>query len=142
MEKMNNKQLVEGCIKVFKTLAPIFVEEAKNAASEIMEDAAKQWNSFVEECSKDPQRNVTCQEFELLNSSKLITIAKENKVEGANEVYAWKKQGKQNYFVYLAYGKDQEMFEQDKNKFLVLKAEGLSRDLENLFEESELVILK
>ena len=142
MEKMNNKQLVDGVVRVFKALSPVFAEEAKSAVSLIAEDAAKQWSDFVEEVKKDPQKNVSCQEFELLNSSKLITIAKENKVEGANEVYAWKKQGKQNYFVYLAYGKDQEMLEQDNNKFIVLKADGLSRDLENLFEESELVILK
>lgn len=142
MEKMINKQVIEGFVRVFETLRPVVVEEAKNAASEIVEDAAKQWNDFVEYVKKNPYKNVSCIEFELLNSSKLITVAKENKVEGSNEVYVWKKQGKQNYFVYLAYGKDQEMIEQDKNKFIVIKTEGLSRDLENLFEESELVVFK
>lgn len=45
-------------------------------------------------------------------------------------------------YINLAYGKDQELLEKDKNKFIILKAEALSADLLNMFEESELVILK
>ena len=79
---------------------------------------------------------------ELLNSTKLIALAKENTVDGANEVYVWKKTYKNGMYINLAYGKDQNLLEKDKNKFIILEAEALSADLLNMFEESELIILK
>lgn len=45
-------------------------------------------------------------------------------------------------YVNLAYGKDQELLEKDKNRFIILKVEALSADLLSMFEESELIILK
>ena len=86
--------------------------------------------------------DVDFREFELFNSSKLITLAKENVVDGANEVYVWKKAYNSGIYINLAYGKDQELLEKDKNKFIILKVEALSADLLSMFEESELVILK
>lgn len=45
-------------------------------------------------------------------------------------------------YINLAYGKDQELLEKDKNKFIILKVDALSTEVLNMFEESELVILK
>lgn len=87
-------------------------------------------------------KNVDFREVKLLNSSKLITLAKENTVAGANEVYVWKKTHKGGMYINLAYGKDQELLEKDKNKFIILKVDALSTEVLNMFEESELVILK
>ena len=58
------------------------------------------------------------------------------------EVYVWKKAYESGIYINLAYGKDQELLEKDKNKFIILKVEALSADLLSMFEESELVILK
>lgn len=118
------------------------IEEGKKAIGEIAENTKEQVNEFIEELNTEKEVDVDFREIELLNSSKLITLAKENIVDGANEVYVWKKAYKSGMYINLAYGKDQELLEKDKNKFIILKAEALSADLLNMFEESELVILK
>ena len=45
-------------------------------------------------------------------------------------------------YISIAYGNNNNLLENDKNKFIIVKVEALSADLLNMFEESELVILK
>lgn len=118
------------------------IEEGKKAIGEIAKNTKEQVNEFIEDLNTEKVENVDFREVEILNSSKLITLAKENIVDGANEVYVWKKAYESGIYINLAYGKDQELLEKDKNKFIILKVEALSADLLSMFEESELVILK
>ena len=137
-----NKQIIDVFKSLFEEVVPVVIEESKKAIGEIAENTKEQVNEFIEELNTEKEVDVDFREIELLNSSKLITLAKENIVDGANEVYVWKKAYKSGMYINLAYGKDQELLEKDKNKFIILKAEALSADLLNMFEESELVILK
>lgn len=137
-----NKQIIDVFKSLFEEVVPVVIEEGKKAIGEIAENTKEQVNEFIEELNTEKEVDVDFREIELLNSSKLITLAKENIVDGANEVYVWKKAYKSCMYINLAYGKDQELLEKDKNKFIILKAEALSADLLNMFEESELVILK
>lgn len=137
-----NKQIIDVFKSLFEEVVPVVIEEGKKAIGEIAENTNEQVNEFIEELNTEKEVDVDFREIELLNSSKLITLAKENIVDGANEVYVWKKAYKSGMYINLAYGKDQELLEKDKNKFIILKAEALSADLLNMFEESELVILK
>ena len=137
-----NKQIIYVFKSLFEEVVPVVIEEGKKAIGEIAENTKEQVNEFIEELNTEKEVDVDFREIELLNSSKLITLAKENIVDGANEVYVWKKAYKSGMYINLAYGKDQELLEKDKNKFIILKAEALSADLLNMFEESELVILK
>jgi hypothetical protein len=137
-----NKQIIDVFKSLFEEVVPVVIEEGKKAIGEIAENTKEQVNEFIEELNTEKEVDVDFREIELLNSSKLITLAKENIVDGANEVYVWKKAYKSGMYINLAYGKDQELLEKDKNKFIILKAEALSADLLNMFEESELVILK
>lgn len=131
--------LVEGGKQVVDTV----LEEGKRTVGEIMTEAKEQYDAFLKDIQQQPvPSNVEFQEFELLNSAKLIALAKDNKVEGANEVYAWKIQKDNGIYINLAYGKDKELLVTDNNKFIVIKAEALSVDLLNMFEKSNLVILK
>ena len=137
-----NKQIIDVFKSLFEEIVPVVIEEGKKAIDEIAENTKEQVNEFVEELNTEKEVDVDFREIELLNSSKLITLAKENIVDGANEVYVWKKAYKSGVYINLAYGKDQELLEKDKNKFIILKAEALGADLLNMFKESELVILK
>ena len=137
-----NKQIIDVFKSLFKEVVPVVIEEGKKAIDEIAKNTKEQVNEFVEELNTEKEVDVDFREIELLNSSKLITLAKENIVDGANEVYVWKKAYKSGVYINLAYGKDQELLEKDKNKFIILKAEALGADLLNMFKESELVILK
>ena len=137
-----NKQIIDVFKSLFEEIVPVVIEEGKKAIDEIAKNTKEQVNAFVEELNTEKEVDVDFREIELLNSSKLITLAKENIVDGANEVYVWKKAYKSGVYINLAYGKDQELLEKDKNKFIILKAEALGADLLNMFKESELVILK
>ena len=137
-----NKHIIDVFKSLFEEIVPVVIEEGKKAIDEIAKNTKEQVNEFVEELNTEKEVDVDFREIELLNSSKLITLAKENIVDGANEVYVWKKAYKSGVYINLAYGKDQELLEKDKNKFIILKAEALGADLLNMFKESELVILK
>lgn len=137
-----NKQIIDVFKRLFEEVVPVVIEEGKKAIGEIAENTKEQVNEFIEGLNTEKVENVDFREVELLNSSKLITLAKENIVDGANEVYVWKKAYKSGVYINLAYGKDQELLEKDKNKFIILKAEALSAGLLGMFEESELIILK
>ena len=137
-----NKQIIDVFKSLFEEVVPVIIEEGKKAIDEIAKNTKEQVNEFVEELNTEKEVDVDFREIELLNSSKLITLAKENIVDGANEVYVWKKAYNSGIYINLAYGKDQELLEKDKNKFIILKAEALGADLLNMFKESELVILK
>lgn len=137
-----NKQIIDVFKSLFEEIVPVVIEEGKKAIDEITKNTKEQVNEFIEELNTEKEVDVDFREIELLNSSKLITLAKENIVDGANEVYVWKKAYKSGVYINLAYGKDQELLEKDKNKFIILKAEALGADLLNMFKESELVILK
>ena len=137
-----NKQIIDVFKSLFEEVVPVIIEEGKKAIDEITKNTKEQVNEFIEELNTEKEVDVDFREIELLNSSKLITLAKENIVDGANEVYVWKKAYKSGVYINLAYGKDQELLEKDKNKFIILKAEALGADLLNMFKESELVILK
>ena len=137
-----NKQIIDVFKSLFEEIVPVVIEEGKKAIDEITKNTKEQVNEFVEELNTEKEVDVDFREIELLNSSKLITLAKENIVDGANEVYVWKKAYNSGIYINLAYGKDQELLEKDKNKFIILKAEALGADLLNMFKESELVILK
>lgn len=137
-----NKQIIDVFKSLFEEIVPVVIEEGKKAIDEITKNTKEQVNEFIEELNTEKEVDVDFREIELLNSSKLITLAKENIVDGANEVYVWKKAYNSGIYINLAYGKDQELLEKDKNKFIILKAEALGADLLNMFKESELVILK
>ena len=137
-----NKQIIDVFKSLFEEIVPVVIEEGKKAIDEITKNTKEQVNEFIEELNTEKEVDVDFREIELLNSSKLITLAKENIVDGANEVYVWKKAYKSGVYINLAYGKDQELLEKDKNRFIILKVEALSADLLSMFEESELIILK
>lgn len=137
-----NKQIIDVFKSLFEEIVPVVIEEGKKAIDEIAENTKEQVNEFIAELNTKKVENVDFREVELLNSSKLISLAKENIVDGSNEVYVWKKTYESDMYVNLAYGKDQELLEKDKNWFIILKVEALSADLLSMFEESELIILK
>lgn len=126
-----------------KVIIPSAVEEGKKTLLEIKEDTQKAWDDFKKKIQEEGKPDyLAFEEVEILNSQSLLDFAKKHMVSGANEVYAMKKQKKTACFVYLAYGKDRNLFEKEQNKHVIIKASALTADVLGLFEESELVILK
>lgn len=128
---------------IAKEMVSVIMSEGKSTLEGIKQDTQSLWSEFKKELREmDIPANIVTVDVEFLNSKRLLEIAKENIVPVANEVYAIKKQKSDAVFVYLAYGKDKEPFSKEQNKYVIIKAEGLSADVLGLFSESELVILK
>ena len=133
----------EATKSVSEVLLPVIIEEGTKTIEGIKQDAKEAWDEFLAKIKEnETPANIVALEVELLDSKKLLEIAKANIVNGSNEVYAMKKQKGDNMFVYLAYGKDKVPFESDKNKYVIIKTEALKSDVLGLFDKTELVILK
>ena len=117
-------------------MSPIFVQMGKQFLKELapeiiegMKDALKRSGVWIEDGIKkriddmiDYQVNV--------ESKTVVRITKE----------LLKKED--IYIVYLAFLRDKELLPLNENRYVVIKAEGLSRDVETLFDGQSLVVLK
>ncbi|MCF0195422.1 MAG: hypothetical protein HUK00_09650 [Bacteroidaceae bacterium] len=81
-------------------------------------------------------------EVDELDMATLVGFAKQYVVESSNEIVAMKMKQEDGIFVYLAYSKDRQLLSHEDNRYLIIKAQTLAKDVEALFAESELIILK
>ena len=68
--------------------------------------------------------------------------AKKNIVSGATEVVAYKTSKADSFIIYLAYSKEKELLPVEQNRYVIIKAEAVSGDINSLFGENKLIILK
>lgn len=81
-------------------------------------------------------------DVECLDMQTLVAMGKEYMVDDCNEIVATKVKDDVAFYVYLAYSKDRQMLPVSKNRYIIIKAKSLAPEVENIFAESELVILK
>lgn len=136
------KYVKEFVTSLSAEVIPAVMAELKSNGAEIKQDAQTAWNEFKEKIEKTPSENFVYTELEMLEREKLLSIATENIVEGADEVYAWKKSENDCVIVSLAYGKDSELIDALKNRFITIKAMAVNAEVLQLFGNEDLVILK
>lgn len=129
-------QLVEELLPYVKEQTGRAFKNLKKEMIPVIKDLV---NSFKDE--KERADTIMLQEA-LLNKERLIVIAKEHIVIGATEVVAYKTSKSDSFIVYLAYSKDKELLPVEKNRYVIIKAEALSGDVNALFGENKLIILK
>lgn len=129
-------QLVEELLPYVKEQAEKVFKDLKKEMIPVMKDLV---NSFKD--GKEKTDTIMIQET-LLNKKRLIAIAKEHLVVGATEVVAYKTSKLDYFIVYLAYSKDKELLPVEQNRYIIVKAEALSGDINSLFGENKLIILK
>ena len=81
------------------------------------------------------------EEVTSLTIEQLVNIAKKYMVSDANEIVVIKKQESDATILYLSYAKDRELIERGKNKYIIIKATELTKEVSELFTESDLIIL-
>lgn len=81
-------------------------------------------------------------EVGMLDMSTLVGFAKKYIVPKSNEIVAMKVKQPDCNLIYLAYSRDRQLLPNADNKYLIIKAQTLTKEVEELFVESELVILK
>ena len=110
-----------------------------------MKDALKRLGVWIEEGIKkkiddmiDYQVNVESKTVritkELLKKEDITEAAKNNIVPNSNMVAALLEKKEDIYIVYLAFLRDKELLPLNENRYVVIKAEGLSRDVETLLD--------
>lgn len=133
------------CLKDFEEAWPEVVQASNEFKQGVTEDCKKEWSDFIKGItnvfSYDNVRIVRIQDKDL-DLNKLSKVIRENIVESSNEVYALKKAKDDQICIYLAYGRNGEMLDKESNCYVVLVTKSLKEDVLNLFNESELVIIK
>lgn len=138
-EKINANG-AEGFAKTSKW--DIWLEALKKGFLKIKDSLIPFFEKFISNFKKASATNIFNEEIEFLTMERLIEIAQKHMVANSNEVAAFKEMKDEAFFIYLAYSKDRELIEEKDNHYVIIKSEGLSKDVKNLFNESDLIILK
>ncbi|HBJ77322.1 MAG TPA: hypothetical protein DDY68_06085 [Porphyromonadaceae bacterium] len=128
-------KLVETAIGSLGKYADQFTEKVQKEYLPLIEELVKDINGGFKGCTFG-------KEVEELDMATIIAFIKEYMVEKSNEVVALKTKQEEGYYLYLAYSKDRDLLPKEENKYLIIKAKTLSKEVEELFVNSECVILK
>ena len=82
------------------------------------------------------------EDIDILDSRKLFDTAKKNIVSESNAVAVYKEEKRDVIYIYITYCKDKELMPEEENKYILLKASGITKDVRNLFSSSDVIILK
>jgi hypothetical protein len=141
-------------------MSPIFAQMGKQFLKvlvpglyDVLKDALKRSGVWIEDGIKKQIKDMNCFPGnvesktvritkELLKKEDITEAAKNNIVPNSNMVAALLEKKEDIYIVYLAFLRDKELLPSNENRYVVIKAEGLSRDVETLFDGQSLVVLK
>ncbi|MCR5568054.1 MAG: hypothetical protein K6G31_02140 [Paludibacteraceae bacterium] len=125
-------------------MVEIAIELLKDLGNELIvkNDYAPLLNDFIKNMSGEIKGIAVGKEVEVLDMNTLVEFSKKYIVANCNEIVAINTMKDGESYVYLAYSKDRNLLPIENNKYLIIKAKSLSKEVESLFEESSLVILK
>ena len=79
---------------------------------------------------------------EFLKKDQLLTIIKENLAPGANQSCVMKSANETHLLIYVAFAKDRNLLPTTENVYICITCEAISRELENMFNKHELIIIE
>lgn len=129
------KQLLEEAIRPFVEHGCKIVSEVQEEYMPLLEDLVKNFTGAMKGVAFG-------KEVDILDMPTLVTFAKKYIVPKGNEIVALKVKQADCYFIYLAYSRYRQLLSIADNKYLIIKAQTLAKEVEDLFVESELIILK
>lgn len=140
------ESLFEAAMPLVEKIIEQGVEILRKKGEEIIHKVTEEYLPLVEDFIKNMtgeiQGKAFGKEVDVLDMVTLVDFAKKYIVNGSNEIVAIRSKEADGYFIYLAYSQDRELIEIDKNRYLIIKAKQLADDVNQLFNESELIILK
>ena len=128
----------EAIMNAVQPLLDTIQEKVIDTVSEALKQA---WEKFASGF-KNTDANIININVETLDQKKLVEIAAENKVEGGTEVAAYKVATDDDYIIYLAYTKDRELLDSKINNYVIIRCQYLARDVEKLFNNDKLILLR
>lgn len=129
------EQMVEEAIGRLVEYGGKIVDEVQKEFMPLLEDLVKNFTGEMKGLAFG-------KEVGMLDMPTLVDFAKKYIVAKSNEIVAMKVKQTDCYFIYLAYSKDRQLLPTADNKYVIIKAQTLAKEVEDLFLESELVILK
>ena len=121
---------------------PYIQEQVGKVVQGIKEEMRPMLKELFDSFKSGKQANTKLFKLPLLDKNKLVEIVRENMVIGAKEVAVYKSTTEKAYIVYLAYTCNKELLSIEKNKYIIIEAQSLSADVENLFNGERMIILK
>lgn len=118
------------------------MQEISNLVNKIKSEYIPILNDFVKNMTGEIKGTVMGNEVDVLDMPTLVSFAKRYIVRGSNEIVAIRTRESGCQIVYITYAKDRQLLDVSANRYLIFKAKSLAGDVEKLFEESELVIIK
>ena len=118
------------------------VKQGDKIANKVKEEYLPLLDALVKNITGEIKGFAFGKEVEVLDMQTLVTVAKQYVTANSNEVAAIRVKQDDGYFIYLAYSKDHQLLPIASNKYVIIKANTLADDVEELFKESELIILK
>ncbi|MCR5180059.1 MAG: hypothetical protein K6C30_02425 [Bacteroidaceae bacterium] len=141
-----NEKIVDTTMEQLSTLVEDAVNCVKEYGSKLLSKAQKEFlplmEDFIKNIKGDIKGTALGKEVETLDLATLVAFAKKYIVPGCNEIVAMKMQETDATIIYLSYSKDRQLLPADQNRYLIIKAKQLAADISELFNESEIVILK
>ena len=143
MNELIEKVIFELKVQLVEELLPYVKEQAEKVFKDLKKEMISVMRDLVDSFKDGNRKTDTIMIQEtLLNKEKLISIAKKNIVSGATEVVAYKTSKADSFIIYLAYSKEKELLPVEQNRYVIIKAEAVSGDINSLFGENKLIILK
>lgn len=136
---MKEKQINEFLDYIRKEFLKPLWEELKPWLKEVVEEKASQLKQLVGDLLKS--KNIKYESLDVLTTSDIIKLIRLNKVNGSDGVAAFKQTKEEKTFIYCAYCKGSDLISINKNCYIVIDAQKLNKDVEELFAESDLIIL-
>ena len=141
-----NRSMIGEVVDMLKPLA----EEALTFLKQNAEELVKNVTADVYPVLEGMVQNLTGElkgiaygkEVDLLDLATLVGFAKEHIVKNSNEIVVMRMKEEACSYIYLGYSRDRELLPSDSNRYLIIKAKALTPEVEDLFKESELIILK
>lgn len=143
MNELIENVIFELKVQLVEELLPYVKEQAEKVFKDLKKEMIPVMKDLVDSFKDGNRKTDTIMIQEtLLNKEKLISIAKKNIVSGATEVVAYKTSKADSFIIYLAYSKEKELLPVEQNRYVIIKAEAVSGDINSLFGENKLIILK
>ena len=111
----------------------------KEFATEVAKEELPQLKQFVGDLLKS--KNIKYEYLDELTKSDMIKLIRLNKVNGSDGVAAFKQTKDAKTIIYCAYCKGSDLIPENNNCYIVVDAQKLNKDVEELFAESDLIIL-
>lgn len=116
------------------------IDEGKDIVEKEVIPIVRDWITIATDTIKTP---VVFKEVEFLTKDELVAIVKENIVPGSNGNIVYKKMFKDGTIsILISYLKDNAFLPVEKNVNVNINAEGISRDVKEMFGNKDIIILK